>query len=459
MKINILFIINDKYIHGFQTIYDECKNNDMFNITIATCPSIQRYNTNYISSSEIKKYLNKHNIDCIDLYDEKTKKYVDLRKYNPDYIFVMTHYDDYRPKEYSAKNLSKIAKFCSIEYGNNVMKYTGIYEYMNRNIFYRYAYKFFVINDLEKDATENKEIREKFKSIGSIKLDQYLFYNKKPTGWKMIFPKSKKNNTRVIYKPRWTLAEDSTVLKYISSFYKYLKENKDIELIMLIHPLLFSNLKYTNNEKEFYNSFNKLKKLPNFNYYDDYDYLNLLLDSDVLIADVVSSVFAEFSPTKNPIIFIPAKVELTVFIKKILEKQYEAKNFNEIVKHLETIKKKKDIFFRNSNRRLDTSIITPPQKNISSAKYLLNYLKEDYIKSNMNKNYYLDYIEKQSNEIQKISKTLGIVENDSIEIVVSSIKELLNKNKELRKANQKISKKLNKKMKIKQIIKKILRIH
>ena len=43
----------------------------------------------------------------IDAYDEETKEFFDLKKLQPDYIFIPRPYDWYLPLQYQSKELSK----------------------------------------------------------------------------------------------------------------------------------------------------------------------------------------------------------------------------------------------------------------------------------------------------------------------------------------------------------------
>ena len=118
-------MINEPYINNFVSVYESIKNNSsLFSITVVTCASLSTEYKEETTSTMVYNYLKDNKIDCINGYDLDNDSYIDLTRFNPDYIFVSTLYDIYRPKEFSSSNLSKIAKLCSIEYGavitNNV---------------------------------------------------------------------------------------------------------------------------------------------------------------------------------------------------------------------------------------------------------------------------------------------------------------------------------------------------
>ena len=63
--------------------------------------------------------------------------------------------------------------------------------------------------------------------------------------------------------------EDSNcIFEYMEKFYNLLVNNKNYQLLILIHPLLFSNLKYKNKYQNFIKMYHKLLKLRNCNYCD-----------------------------------------------------------------------------------------------------------------------------------------------------------------------------------------------
>lgn len=87
-KIKIIYLINDLYINNFVSLYNEVKKYDNIEMVIVACDSLSTDYKNKIKSSDIIKYLKKNNINAIDSYNKKTKKYMDLSKLKPDYIYV-----------------------------------------------------------------------------------------------------------------------------------------------------------------------------------------------------------------------------------------------------------------------------------------------------------------------------------------------------------------------------------
>lgn len=382
MKIKILLLINDMYINNFKTIYDECQKSNIFEMIVVACPSQATAAAPYISSKKIKKYIEKNNIKCIDSYDSKNHEYIDLRKYKPDYIFVSTPYDFYRPSIYSSFNLAKIAKLCDIEYGACLIKYKGAYNSFINDNYTKNAYKKFCTNILEITAYP-KETRNfaknKYVPIGNIKVDQYLYYGEKANSWDKYFNKTN-DSLRIVWKPRWAMEDDNCIFEYMKGFYKLLLQNSNYQLLILVHPLLISNLKYKNKYNNFLKLYHQLLKLNNCNYCDADNFLDVVLDSDVLVSEA-SSIMAEYTITNNPIIYVKTNLELNEYGKLVMENNYTIDSFMQLKTILSKIKK-------NTNKNYSNDKLLNTNSNTSATYKLLEYLKEDYISTNYNADYF-----------------------------------------------------------------------
>ena len=119
--IKILFIVNEKFVNNLETLYYQLINDNNFKVVIGACESCATIYKNLTPSCDIAEYFIENGIPCIDLFDYAKNSYRDVNEFEPDYIFVSTPYDIYRPKEYSSDNLSLIAKLCDIEYGTNLL--------------------------------------------------------------------------------------------------------------------------------------------------------------------------------------------------------------------------------------------------------------------------------------------------------------------------------------------------
>lgn len=420
-KINVLILVNELFINNFVSLYESIQNNSFFSVTVVTCASLSTDYKEEISSDMVFNYLRKNNIDCINGFDYFNNCYIDLVQFNPDYIFVITPYDIYRPQEYSSANLSKIAKLCTIEYGAVIIN--NIENELINNRFYNNCYFNFINSEKELDNpniindSNFQKIANKFIPIGCIKLDKYLFQKKEDRYWKTLFDGKDLNKLRIVWKPRWTIEHENDFFQTLKEFVDYCKINKNkVELLLLEHPLLRSKLKSIKLLKKYEKI---IKKVPtNFYIYDKSDFLDYVLEADVLVGEN-TSLMAEFSVTNNPIIYVGDYSILNGLGRSLILKENTVKNFDQIKKILDNLEHK--IIEKYQNTKLFNS------NNKSSSDYLLDVLKEDYEKNN---NYYRDYLLKYSNEINKIKQILiqGYYEDildkeiEDFEVISNSLK-------------------------------------
>lgn len=221
-------------------------------------------------------------------------------------------------------------------------------------------------------------------TIGCLKIDEYLYYNKNPNkfyNWNL----KNEEKIKIVWKPRWTISkEDSNLFKYLKSFYSYIKKNKNIKFVFLMHPLLISTLKEKKHYKYFNKWFIKLLELDNFKTENSSNFLDCVLSADILIADH-SSTIAEFASTGKPIIYTKTKTELNKLGKKIINKKYIVNNFTEIKKNINKLSINK-LSYKQNNKQI---FYTPPN-GLSVAQYLLKIIYEDYNYSNLKIKHYFD---------------------------------------------------------------------
>ena len=393
-KINLLFLINDLFINNFETIYYECLKNEDFSVTVVATDSLETEYKDYISSEEIKNYISKSGIKCINSFNKKTKQYIDLAEYNPDYIFVSNPYDIYRPSQYSSFNLSLIAKVCDIEYGAIIVKDDE--NFILNNTYYYNCYRHFIFDkkekSLSKEFMKNKEINSKFYPIGCLKMDKYYTDYKKNKYWNKLFPTN--NNLKIVYKPRWTIKNEKVFFEFFLKILNFTKNN-NLQLFILEHPLLKSELKYKGLLEKYENMIQEFLS-ANIKVYNNGDFLDYVVDSDVLIAEP-TSLIAEFSLTHKNIIMIGNYNSLNDFGKSIIKKNYCANSWEKIEMILKNILDK-----NKNNNKADINFI----KENNITKKILNYIQEDYYYDNLNKKYYKEKIKKMTNELNNIKTIL-----------------------------------------------------
>mgnify|MGYP001271724466 CR=1 FL=1 len=415
--INIVWIVNDLYINNFITVYNECKNDKRFNLKILATTHIGLYKTDYVSSNQVYKFLINNGVDCINSWDSREKEYIDVSSFHPDYIFTTTPYDIYLPEPYKSNNLKKICKTCNVAYGNSMIKNSGIYkDFLKNNPYYNNLWMFFTADNDD----YAKYIDCRYKSIGCLKIDEYLNYKRKPT-----YPWENPMSFKIVWKPRWTLDKnDSKLLDYIDKFYFYLKINTNVDFVFLFHPLLISNLKDKKYFKYFEKWIKKLNSLQNFRIENTSNFLDCVLSADVLIASH-SSTIAEFATTGKPIIYIRTKTKLNNLGKKIMDTAYQTNNFSEIENILNNLQKGKDPM-KIDREAAKNSYFTTPPKGLTVAQFLLKTLYDDFYNLKSRKEYETKLYTLNTEEIQKLK-----YKNDELSKALEKNKKIEFENKKL----------------------------
>lgn len=388
-KINVVWLVNDYFINNFKTFYDEVQESEIFNLTVLAVPHIGYEESKTIESKDISNFLNEKGIKHIDSYDSKTKTYFDLRRLNPDYVFYLTPYNLYLPHEYYSSNVKKYAKVCHVSYGTALVELENIYEVMSENEFYYDAHKIFV----ENNEVFYEKFHNKYSVIGCLKLDEYIYYNKKQL---------RENTFTVIWKPRWTLSEyDSRLFEYIESYIKLIKKHRNISFKFYVHPLLEYKIEHYNLENKYYAYLEKMNSFDNFTLIKGSDFLDEILTSDVFVSDI-SSTMAEFLTTGNALIYTNSSAKLNKMGKKVMDLSYIVDSEMEFEKIIENLINNIDPLKEKRLSEMNKLYFKPPG-NMSVTKYLMQKLQGDFIESSKRE---IDFLKMKNEEQLKYNSLL-----------------------------------------------------
>lgn len=353
-KINIVWLVNEKFTNNFSSFYKICKEKkSIINLKVIAVPHLGT-----ISSKEISEYLTNNGIENIDCYDEKNNKYFDIKQLKPDYVFYTTPYNIYIPEEYRSNVVNKYSKVCCVSYGARIIKLQGLYKEMGNNSFIDDSYKIFV--ESKYTMTSNKS---KYAIIGYLKLDNYTCI--KDT-----------DRTKIIWKPRWTLEQgDSIFFDYFDTLYNYFNLHENIYFSIYFHPLFYNKVLEKGYKEKYNECIKKINLMKNYIKCSDDEFLSDVLESDILIADH-SSTIVEFFTTGKPIIYCQTKVKLNRLGKKIVKCSYQVKNEKELIKMLDRLLKGHD-----SKKRIRSvlkgKLFFVPTKDKKAADNLYEYLIRD----------------------------------------------------------------------------------
>ena len=328
------FAIWDKQID----VYEEMLKRKDLQVFMFVIPDYDFKNDKILDTYENNNFIKKYK-DAIKVLDEQGN-WLDLKKYNLDYIFYPRPYEHYLPKQYRSDVMSKYCRCCYIPYGglsgSNNFNTTGL-------PFFDNIYCLFMDLDYSKKWVESSYpiscklgIKKVF-NLGYPFLAKFLDY-----------PKIEKIKT-ITWTPRWSMDPiigGSNFLKYCDNFLQLI-ENKRYNYIFRPHPMMFDELiKKGYIDDKFKMDF--LKKLDENNVSFDItsSIEDILKKTDLLITDF-SSIISHFFITNRPVIYCTGGIPLDDTYLEIMKYSYSADNWEDVLKYIKFIEENKNIDNKN----------------------------------------------------------------------------------------------------------------
>lgn len=265
---------------------------------------------------------------------------VKLKDLKPSIVVYSRPYPNHLPKDVRITEVIKYAKTAYIPYYyslDNLVE-TGI-----NDSFYKCLSLYFADQECIKkhfEMVQSKGIKKGYQKVYNYgyPILERLYDNVYNTS---IFKNP--SACKIMWTPRWTIDEKlggSNFLKYYKDMFSYFINNNNYSFVFRPHPLLFSNFIDKGIIKiEEKNEIMELFNNSNNSFHDTTsDYLNTFYHCDVLICDN-SSIIIEYFFTGKPFIFCynDSKIFLNDMMNKMLECNYVAHSFDEIIGHLNNI--------------------------------------------------------------------------------------------------------------------------
>ena len=120
--ITVLFICSRPEVWGsLETVYQSCVKNEKINPLIIAIPNKKdlpkiRFNHDEYIDEGAYDFFKKKGYNVINGYDFKTREWINVDKYAPDYVFLQTPYDVCRPVHLRSNVLSSYTKVCFVHY-------------------------------------------------------------------------------------------------------------------------------------------------------------------------------------------------------------------------------------------------------------------------------------------------------------------------------------------------------
>lgn len=332
-KCKILFICQCQHIwQKMESVVGVLSKNDKFDVSLLIVED-----EGVIDDTVFEKYAKENGLKFY-----KYKKGI-LKEILPNIIFYPRPYDGYLPRELRTNRTVKKAKLFYVPYGYSFMKLGDV------NLSKEFTQNLSVLiadNDYAHNIFESRKYKKYQQSynVGCPYLEDFLEKYNKTDSEENLYNKIDNKGFKVMWTPRWVTDENlggSNFFRYIDNIFDTLVDNKFYSFVFRPHPYAFSNFIKNGliSEERRDNYINRIKNSSNSFYDDTSEYVNTLLNADVLLTDV-SSIIAEYALTGKPIIFCHNENGeiLNEIAEKFCEKVfYNAYNFDDIKKYLDDL--------------------------------------------------------------------------------------------------------------------------
>lgn len=378
-KLRVLFICEENSKWGYQSLYEELKKDNRFEILpVVIYPIITKSRIEFNQGENIS-FFEKLGIKAVDGYDYKNSQCLDIKTFEPDLVFyqqpwyIQGNNHPYKVSEYALTMMIPYG-FTTLNensWGSDSVKrvYSSLWKFFSES---KYHNKFY-----EKAA--NMRRKDILVATGTPKLDSY-FLETNPKIEKLW--KGENAKYRIIWAPHHSINNEglrmSTFQENYEYFLNFAKRYSQFSFILKPHPAL-RNMCIKSclmNEKEYDNYIKEWQSLENANVYIGGNYFDIFKSSDILITDC-SSFLAEYFPSRKPIIFLDRKdrAPFDKFGNKLKKGFYRVENYREIEPLIKTVLLEK----KDTLKVLRAKIITKnfgEQKVIAASKIIQILNKE-----------------------------------------------------------------------------------
>jgi hypothetical protein len=295
----ILFLVNDAYTNTLKTVYLLARSSPDFIVRVAATDSVERSYSPEVSKAAVSKVLSAGGIE-----HQVGISTANIESFRPDWIFVSRPYDDYAEPHLLSSKLSKHGKLAHLSYGSVLRRWQGEYACLAENPWLQKATAFFVSSPLEFPHDP------KFVPVGQLKLDEYINFDR---------PIRKTDAPCIAWKPRWTVASESSLKKFLDVFSRVAQSGWEVRFVL--HPMMLRSIDQTD-QKELGNRLRAFLEMDGVRLVQGPNFLDEVLGADIFVGDTCSTL-AEFVWTAKPIVWTnPPLSELNELGVQVLSGAY-----------------------------------------------------------------------------------------------------------------------------------------
>ena len=370
-KIKVVFIVQMAEIWDKEIdVYKELKSRGNVEMVMLVVPEYdfahKRLSNNYEGNYFLKNY--PEAIRVLDSYG----KTINLKEYEPDYVFFQRPYDIYLPVELRSERIIRFAKCCYIPYGYScadVFNGGNTAPAFFRNMYFVFSESEYMQSLLKKKYKRTSENGyQHFEYLGYPNLESYL---------KMENIDKIKS---IIWTPRWSYDKKiggSQFFEYKDNFIAMKDNHPEIEFVFRPHPLMLQNFvrekRMTEEEVE---SFQKVLESKDIRFDKGTMLYETIDKADLMITDF-SSIIINFFLTGKPLIYCESVITFNEDFNRFRDCIYIVHNQDELESTVDNLLNGNDYL---KEKRL--ALIAKEFRDcIGAAKRIADTIMQDYYKS------------------------------------------------------------------------------
>lgn len=379
-KIKIAFLCEENAKWGYQSVYEEFKKDENFEVLPIINLPILTYSRQELTQNKNKEFFDSFNMESINGFNQEKGEYKAIEEMQPDIIFYQQPWyiiESQLPQKTSEFALNVIVSYGLTSISVDSWGSQNIREKMG-NMWKMFCESKYHEKFYKKAAQlKNKDIAQ---TIGYPKLD---FYSKEiDEHFEKLWKDENRTRPRIIWAPHYSIDKYGLSMSNFKEQYQFFldfaKKHTEYRFIFKPHPMLKHQCikeKFMN-EEEFEKYIDEWNCLENATCYNKGNYFDIFKSSDVLITDC-SSFLAEYFYSGKPIIFFDNKTraKFNSFGKKLKKYFYIPKKLDDLERLLyKLLISKEDSNFSKRQKIIQNKYYYP---DLGIGKRIVEYIKKE----------------------------------------------------------------------------------
>ena len=379
-KCVVLFLVSRTHIFSsVESVFTEANKNKEIDAYLIALPDRANDKKNMDNSNVIDFCKNIAGEKAIDCYDSNGS-FIDLRNFNPDYIFLGIPYNEEYPDGFTFNELAEFSKLCFVPYGYGFLSGVVIETCFNLCLLSHISYLF------AEGPVGNNYCRKKLywfeklegQKVYSLGFPRFDFFSQTNVGFQA------KQVKKIAYFPRWTTPESeanghepSSFMLFKDKILDFAEKSPDYEIIIRPHPLLLYRFCQSGllTQDDLGRYRDRIQSIHNVTLDESKDYRDALISADIMVTDY-SSTIAEFLLTGRPVIYFGSGSNISVEHKLLFKCLYYADSWEQVEETISTLSLGND--YKYNERMKEVQRILKPNT-ASAGELIVNKLMEDWI--------------------------------------------------------------------------------